>query len=217
VKLVLATRNLHKVEEIRAILGRPGLAILSLDELVRDPARSAPGGPPSVVEDGATFIDNARKKAFAIARWSGLPALADDSGLAVDALGGRPGVLSSRFAGREGDDQANNLLLLRLLEGVPDPLRTARFLCALCLAEPGGRSWEAEGSVEGVILRERRGEGGFGYDPLFFHPPFGLTFGEAPAERKNAVSHRARALAALALLLPTITETLDPAGAPFSA
>jgi XTP/dITP diphosphohydrolase len=214
VKLVLATRNRHKVGEIRAILGRPGLAILSLDDLALDPAGAAPGKPPSVVEDGATFPDNARKKAFAIARWSGLPALADDSGLAVDALAGRPGVLSSRFAGREGDDEANNLLLLRMLEGVPGPLRTARFLCALCLAEPGGRSWEAEGAVEGSILRARRGAGGFGYDPLFFHPPFGLTFGEASEEQKNRVSHRARALAAMALLLPAITAILSPSGDP---
>ncbi len=204
-KLVLATRNRHKIGEIRAILDRPGLDILSLD----DPSLASRGPAPAVAEDGATFAGNAGRKALAVARWSGLPALADDSGLAVDALDGRPGVLSSRFAGREGDDAANNALLLRMMEDVPDGKRTARFVCALCLAAPDGRTWEAEGVVEGMILRAGRGGGGFGYDPLFLHPPWGTSFGEAPAEEKNRVSHRARALARMALLLPAIEQELS--------
>ncbi len=209
-EFVLATRNRHKVREIRAILEHPGLALLALG----DPALAHLGEPPLVVEDGDTFTDNARKKALALARWSGLPALADDSGLAVDALDGRPGVLSSRFAGREGDDEANNTLLLSMMEGVPEGKRTGRFVCVICLAAPDGRSWEAEGVVEGVIQRERKGSGGFGYDPLFFCPPLGRTFGEAPEEEKNRLSHRSRALARLKALLPSIEAQLMRSSSP---
>jgi XTP/dITP diphosphohydrolase len=203
-RLVLATRNRHKTDEIRAILGHPGLELLALD----DPSLNPRGPAPAVTEDGATFAGNARKKALAIARWAHLPALADDSGLAVDALDGRPGVLSSRFAGREGDDAANNALLLQLLSDVPGARRTARFVCTLCLAAPDGRTWEAEGVVEGMILLAGRGREGFGYDPLFFCPPLGRTFGETPADDKNRVSHRARALGRMALLLPSIEQEL---------
>ena len=195
-RLLIATRNQGKVAEISAIMRRPDLEVLSLKEVK--------GEAPEVIEDGETFLANARKKALAFATWSGLPALADDSGLVVDTLGGRPGVLSSRYASAEGDAEANMDLLLREMEGVPDGARGAHFVCVMCLALPNGRTWEAVGRVDGRILRERRGHGGFGYDPVFFYPPAGKSFAEMGPEAKNAVSHRRRALDSLASLLPEI-------------
>lgn len=163
-------------------------------------------GVPEAVEDGATFAENAVKKAVLVAEYTGAIALADDSGLEVDALEGRPGVLSARFAGRHGDDAANNRLLLQLLLGLPDERRTARFRCAIALATPEGEVLTADGSCEGVIAHEPRGSNGFGYDPLFFMPEYGKTMAELPSDVKNRVSHRARAMQEALKLLREVFE-----------
>jgi XTP/dITP diphosphohydrolase len=191
-ELVLASRNRKKRLELQALLGVLDVNVRSAEEFpnVAD-----------VEEDGRTFLENARKKAHAFARATGLPALADDSGLEVDALGGAPGVRSHRYAGPNATDSQNNEKLLRELQGVPPPKRTARFRCAAVLAWPDGRVIEAEGACEGILLDAPRGAGGFGYDPLFFVPEHGKTFAELPAESKNAISHRARALERLRALL----------------
>jgi len=200
-KIVLATRNQGKINEIRSILGRPGLEILSLDDL--------PGNSPEVLEDGETFVENARKKALVIAQWAGLPALADDSGLVVDALDGHPGVHSSRYAGKDGDMEANMDLLLLRMNDVPDEKRAAHFTSVISLAIPDGRTWETEGRVDGMITRDRIGEGGFGYDPVFFYPPAEMTFAQMGTEGKNRVSHRSEALEKMAELLPIIEKELE--------
>ena len=183
--LIIATRNKHKLDEIRAILDAPGLAFQS--------ALDFPGIP-DVLEDGATFEANAQKKAVALAKATGWHSLADDSGLEVDALGGGPGVFSARYAGEPPDAAANNEKLLRELRGKNN--RTARFRCVLALATPDGRVRFVEGRCEGKISGELRGGNGFGYDPLFVPDSFALTFAEMDAAQKNGVSHRARALAA---------------------
>jgi XTP/dITP diphosphohydrolase len=200
-KLVLATKNKGKIEEMKAILSRPGIEILSLDDIL--------GQAPDVVEDGDTFIENARKKALAIAQWSGLPAMSDDSGLVVDALDGDPGVHSSRYAGKEGDMEANMDLLLLKMKDVSDEKRAAYFISVISLAHPDGRTWETEGNVHGAITRERAGDGGFGYDPVFFYPPTGMTFALMGVEGKNRVSHRSEALSKMAELLPGIEKELE--------
>jgi XTP/dITP diphosphohydrolase len=146
-------------------------------------------------ETGLTFEANARLKAAYYSLHAPGPVFADDSGLAVDALGGAPGVYSARYAGEGAGDAANNRLLIERLQGVAD--RRARFICSIALARGGEVLAVFEGAVEGLIVDEARGENGFGYDPHFFHPPFGCTFGEAPAERKMQVSHRGQALRAL--------------------
>lgn len=150
---------------------------------------------PPCVEDGATFEENAIRKARHYGPYAPGPLFADDSGLEVDALGGAPGVFSARFAGPTATDEANNRLLLEKLAGVA--LRQARFVCAIALIEAGAVRGVFRGAVEGIIAREPRGTGGFGYDPLFYYPPFDCTFGEAAAEQKFAVSHRGQALRAL--------------------
>jgi XTP/dITP diphosphohydrolase len=183
--IVIATRNRHKLEEIHAILGIRGLVVKS--------ALDFPDVP-DVVEDGATFEANAQKKAVELARATGLCALADDSGLEVDALGGAPGVFSARYAGEPPDYAANNEKLLRELAGKTN--RTARFRCVLALARPDGRVRFVDGRCEGKIIGALRGAKGFGYDPLFVPDGFSLTFAEMPAEEKNKISHRACALAA---------------------
>lgn len=188
--IFVATTNAHKAEEIAAILAPTGLDV-----------RPAPALP-EVVEDGETFRDNAILKARAAARALGAPALADDSGLAVDVLGGAPGVHSARYAGPDATDADNNALLIERLAalGAVDP--KAAFVCHVVLAEPGGRILaEAEGRVEGVVRWPARGACGFGYDPLFFHPPSGCRLSELTPEQKNAVSHRGRALRKLAAAL----------------
>ena len=153
---------------------------------------------PDVVEDGETFGENARKKASEVARTLGLWVLADDSGLAVDALGGAPGVYSARYAGEPADDSANNRKLLEALDRVPDEARGAAFLCHLALADPSGTiQLEAEGACRGRIIRELRGPGGFGYDPLFLIPEYHKTFGELGPLAKHQLSHRSRAFARL--------------------
>ncbi len=191
-RLVLATRNEGKVAELRAMLEGFGVEITSLADHPEIP---------EIVEDGDTFLDNARKKARAVVEILGIPALADDSGLAVEALDGAPGVNSARYAGRQGEYAANNEKLLREMESVPEGKRRAAFVCTMVLAEPGGGEWDVEGRCEGEIIREYRGDGGFGYDPLFFVTSEGATMAELPMERKNAISHRGRALAKMKEIL----------------
>lgn len=188
-KIAIATNNPNKLREIRAILGGFFDEALSLSDLGIDI---------DIEETGTTLSENALIKARTIRDLTGLPALADDSGLMVDALGGAPGVYSARYAGEEHDDKKNNALLLKNLEGKP---RDAKFCSVIALCYPDGRELTAEGSVRGVILEEERGTGGFGYDPLFFSPELGKTFAEATPEQKNSVSHRSRALRAMLELL----------------
>lgn len=185
-RLVIATTNINKIAEIRDLLRDCGhIDILSSSELI---------DPPGVIEDGETFEDNARKKAIALSRHSGLAALADDSGLLVEALDGAPGVYSARYGGEGLSDADRNTLLLKRMENIPDPKRAARFVCVIALAMPEGAVYIAHGSVEGQILREPRGAGGFGYDPVFYIPEQGKTMAELPMAKKNEISHRARAL-----------------------
>lgn len=182
-KLILASNNAHKLVEIRAILGSEFDEILSMKEA---------GIVHETVEDGSTFLENAEKKAREIMEISGCCALADDSGLCVEALGGAPGIYSARYAGEHGDDKANNRKLLRELEGVED--RRAHFACAMVLVRPDGSVVRAEGRMDGVIAFEESGENGFGYDPLFYLPERGCTSAQLSPEEKNAISHRANAL-----------------------
>ncbi len=191
-KLLLASNNAKKRAELQRILGQDGVDVVVPADL---------GLALEPVEDGATFAENARKKAFAFARVTDLPVLADDSGLAVDALDGAPGVHSARFAGTPTDDAKNRRLLLARLDGVPDARRTARFVCALALVQGETLLAEATGTCEGRILASERGHGGFGYDPLFLDPGSGKTFAELDAASKDTLSHRGRALAALAARL----------------
>lgn len=201
-ELVIATRSAHKLREIAAILPEiPGVALRDLDSagVLASPEEDA-------IEAFDTFRENALAKARHFAALSGRPVLADDSGLCVDALAGAPGVRSKRFSGRadlEGEalDRANNELLLREMEGVPEPERGAHYVCVVALVDPGGREATFEGRCDGVILPEPRGSGGFGYDPLFFLPGLGVTFGELDAAEKNRISHRARAVRAAAVEL----------------
>lgn len=199
-RLVLATHNAHKVGELRAILAPvlPGL----------DPA-SVVGArdvdAPEPVEDGITFTENALIKARALAAFTGLPAVADDSGLSVDVLGGAPGIFSARWAGKHGDDAANLALLLAQLADIAEPHRTARFVCAAALVTPDGFEHVETGTLEGVLATEPRGAGGFGYDPILV--PLGETrsCAELTPEEKNAISHRGTAFRAL---VPTLVRVL---------
>ena len=193
-KLLIATRNSHKLAEIRAILDLPGLQVVGAD---------AVPGLPDVMEDGDTFEANATKKAVTLARESGLWALADDSGLVVDALDGAPGVWSARYAGEPSYSAANNHKLLAELEGQKN--RSARFMCVMCLASPEGQGRCVEGRCEGSILEAARGSNGFGYDPLFVPEGYDETFAEMAAETKNQISHRAMALRAAAATWFTTT------------
>ena len=204
--VVLATRNAGKLRELARILGAQdsGGAQIRLAGLDEFP------GAPDVPETGATFEENALLKARAIASYTGLPAVADDSGLCVDALSGMPGVLSARWAGAHGDDQANLELVLAQLADVPDARRGAQFVCAAALVVPGTREWVVTGRVEGRLIRSPRGSGGFGYDPIFLPDGFGQTTAEMTAEAKDAISHRGRAFRALA---PFITTGFITAGA----
>ena len=184
-KLVLASRNAGKLKEIVRLLESDGVSVLSLD-----------GFPdaPEVVEDGDTFAANAVKKAETIARAIGLPCLADDSGLVVAALQGRPGVHSARFAGDSADDRSNNLKLLAEMALVPEEQRQAAFCCVMALCLPDEPTRLFEGRVEGLILKQGQGDGGFGYDPLFWLPEFGCTMAELSVDIKNKISHRGLAL-----------------------
>ena len=184
--LIVATRNAKKKREILEILGDLPIALHDLSEY---PAA------PEVVEDGTTFEANARKKAVETAKALGQWVLGEDSGLVVPALNGRPGVYSARFAGKQGDDAANNARLLAELAPLPDDRRAAYYVCTAALADPSGEvRGVVEGRCHGVILKDFRGQGGFGYDPLFLIPEWRQTFGELTPRVKNALSHRARAL-----------------------
>ena len=197
IRILAATRSTDKLREIRQILGaHRGVEVIDLRDA---------GIPESPEEDAIeafdTFGENALAKARYFAAHSGIPTLADDSGLVVDALGGEPGVRSKRFSGRtelrgRELDRANNALLLERLAGVPRPQRTARYVCAAALVLPGGEEHLFTGTCEGEILEEPRGSGGFGYDPLFFLPGEGATIGELPPARKDALSHRGDAMRA---------------------
>lgn len=187
-KLVLASKNPGKLKELQEILGSLGVEVLLESQVGLDP---------EVEETGTTFAENAFLKADAVMRASGLPAIADDSGLVVDALDGAPGVYSARFGGKESDGE-RTALLLEKLEGVPVEKRTARFVSAIACCLPDGRTITADGSCEGVIADAPRGQGGFGYDPVFLVPPLGRTFAELSAEEKNRISHRGSALRAFA-------------------
>jgi XTP/dITP diphosphohydrolase len=194
-RIVLATRNAHKVGELRAILAELGVAV-DLVGVTEYP------DVPDVAETELTFAGNALLKAVAVAEATGLPAIADDSGICVDALNGMPGIFSARWAGKHGDDAANLDLLLAQVSDVPDEHRGAQFVCAAALAEPGGRRVVEEGRIEGTLLRARRGEGGFGYDPVFLPHGHERSTAQLSAEEKNRISHRRRAFAALAPHLP---------------
>ena len=189
-KVVIASNNAHKVDEIRTALDFEGWEYLTLKEAGLD---SSPE------EDADTFEGNAWIKAQAAHEATGLAVLADDSGLVVDALAGRPGVLSARYAGGHGCDDANNAKLLGEMEPVPDDKRTARFVCSLVFIDEDGTEVTAEGRIEGHIAHGLRGEEGFGYDPLFLPLEFGgaKTLAEVPQDEKNAISHRGNALRAL--------------------
>ncbi len=183
-KLIIASNNAHKLIEIKDILGGMFDEIVSLKEAGIDH---------ETVEDGKTFMENAVKKAREIAEISGCWAIADDSGICVDALGGAPGIYSARFCGRHGDDAANNRLLLEKLEGVED--RGAHYTCAIALVGPEGSIYEAEGYMYGTIGFEEKGSNGFGYDPLFILPQEGgLTAAQISPQEKNRISHRSKAL-----------------------
>ena len=181
--IVLATSNANKVKELQALLKDAPVEIRCLKDY---------GPLPGVVEDRATFDENAYKKALHYSRVLGLPALADDSGLGVDALDGAPGVYSARYSGEQATDWDNCEKLLKEMAGKPE--RTARFECVLSLATPGGPALTWEGRCEGVITEQRQGEAGFGYDPVFLYPPFGKTFAQVSMEEKSQVSHRGKAM-----------------------
>lgn len=186
--VVLATRNQGKIREFSALLADLGVEVRGLDQYpeIGD-----------IPETGDTFLENARIKAVAVAEATGLVAVADDSGLAVDALDGAPGVYSARYAGEHGDSDANNAKLLERLRDVPDEKRTARFICCMYAAAPTGEAIHAQDAWEGVIAHGYQGKSGFGYDPIFFDPELGMTAAEMAPEVKNARSHRGKALARL--------------------
>ena len=204
-RLVLATHNKGKLRELRELL-RGQVPGLDVDTQVVD---AAAAGAPDVVETGVTFAENSLLKARAVAEATGLVAIADDSGLAVDVLGGSPGIFSARWAGRHGDDAANLRLLLDQLSDVPDGHRGAAFVCAAALAVPSAVGTAHEtveyGQLEGTLLREPRGEGGFGYDPVLQPVGEERSCAELSADEKNAISHRGQAFRAL---LPAIVEAL---------
>ncbi len=200
-RLVLATRNEGKVAELRRILAEePGLAevgLIGLDSLPQIP---------EIAETGTTFVENALLKARTVADRTGWPAIADDSGLTVEALGGMPGVFSARWSGRHGDDDANLDLLLAQLCDVPGRRRGAAFVCAAAAVVPGVGEHVVEGRLSGTLLRERRGSGGFGYDPIFLPRGETRTAAQLSAAEKDAISHRGQAFRALA---PLLRELLD--------
>ena len=183
-ELVLASGNKGKLAEFQRLLEGLDVQIHSMKEYPEIG---------EIVEDGSTFAENALIKARAVCKATGKPAMADDSGLAVDALNGAPGIYSARFAGEQRSDADNNAKVLQLLEGVEDSKRTARFFCVIAIVLPDGREYTVEGTCEGTILRALRGEGGFGYDPLFYVESLDKTFAELTMEEKNRISHRGHA------------------------
>ena len=193
-KIIIATHNKHKLAEMSRILSPMGYEVVTDRELGIELS--------DVEENGETFLDNARIKAEAGCKESGLPCIADDSGLCVDALGGAPGVFSARYSGVHGDDDGNNRKLLTELEGVPTEKRAAHFACAICVSFPDGSEVTATGKCEGYIGYEKKGTNGFGYDPLFMVGERSLA--EMSAEEKDAISHRGNALKELQKILPIV-------------
>ena len=183
-ELVLASGNKGKLAEFQRLLEGLDVQIHSMKEYPEIG---------EIVEDGSTFAENALIKARAVCKATGKPAMADDSGLAVDALNGAPGIYSARFAGEQRSDADNNAKVLQLLEGVEDSKRTARFFCVIAIVLPDGREYTVEGTCEGTILHALQGEGGFGYDPLFYVESLDKTFAELTMEEKNRISHRGHA------------------------
>ena len=184
-KLIFATGNEGKMKEIRMILGDLDYEILSMKEA---------GITADIVEDGKTFEENAEIKAKAISKLANCLVLADDSGLEVDYMDKQPGIYSARWMGEDTSYDIKNKKIIENLEGVPEEKRTARFVCAVAAAFPDGRVITKRGTIEGIIGYEQRGENGFGYDPIFFLPEYGMTTAELPVEEKNKISHRGRAL-----------------------
>ena len=192
-KIVAATGNKHKIEEIESITKRFGMNVITKAE--------AGVGDLEVEETGTTFEENSFIKAEAIMKATGLPAIADDSGLEADALDGAPGVYSARFSGEGATDESNNAKLLKLMENVPDDKRSARFVSVVTLCFPDGTVVAARGECPGTLIRSPQGDGGFGYDPLFVPVGYDKTYAEISAEEKNIISHRAKALGILRMKL----------------
>ena len=185
-RVVLASKNQHKLEEISKITEKFGIELVLQSEL---------GVDLDVEENGTTFEENSFIKADAVMKATGLPALADDSGIAVDALNGEPGIYSARYGFDDSlDDWGRLQLLLKNTEHVPDGQRQAQFVCVITMVTPQGQVIQARGEIHGELTREPRGENGFGYDPIFYYPPLGMTTAELPPEVKNEVSHRGNAL-----------------------
>ena len=185
-KVVLASKNPHKLVEINKITEKFGIELVLQSDLGIDI---------DVEENGTTFEENSFIKADAVMKATGLPALADDSGIAVDALNGEPGIYSARYGFDDSlDDHGRMMLLLKNTEHVPDGQRQAQFVCVITMVTPDGQVIRARGEVHGELTREPRGENGFGYDPIFFYPPAGCTTAELPSEEKNRISHRGNAL-----------------------
>jgi XTP/dITP diphosphohydrolase len=202
VEVVLATRNHGKIREMTMVLEDEGIQVYSLNDFP---------GVTEVLEDGATFRENALKKARQVARLTGKLTVADDSGLEVSGLDGKPGVLSARYAGEGATDGENNEKLLEALEGLPKKKREASFRCVLALVDPSGGETVIEDECRGMILTERRGNRGFGYDPVFFFPPLDKTFAELTEAEKNRVSHRGKALRRLKeILKDKVREAASP-------
>jgi len=187
-KIIFATGNEGKMKEIRMILADLGVELLSMKEA---------GVKADIVENGTTFEENAVIKAKAVMKLTGAIVLADDSGLEIDYLGGEPGIYSARYMGEDTSYRIKNQNLIERLEEVPEEKRTARFVCAIAAALPDGRVLITRETIEGIIGYEERGEGGFGYDPIFYLPEYGCTTAELPAEKKNELSHRGKALRAM--------------------
>ena len=200
IKLLVATTNPGKFAEVKDFLRQLPLEVLSLSDLATWP---------KIIEDGATFEENALKKARSLAEYSGYLTLADDSGLEVDALNGAPRIYSARYCDEERNDKKNNEKLMHELKEISEEKRTGRFVCALALCAPkshGMKEWTVRDSCEGRISFELKGENGFGYDPLFFYPSLGKTFGEIDRAIKATVSHRGKALKKLAEMLPSLVD-----------
>jgi len=192
-EIVLATKNRHKLREFKQILDQSDITILSLENFP---------GCPETVEDGSSFEENALKKAAAVAAFTGRATIADDSGLEVDHLQGKPGIYSARYSGKGADDEKNNVKLLGELEGLPMDRRGAQFRCVIALVSPEGNHRTVEGTCRGRIAAKPQGSHGFGYDPLFCDEQSGLTFAEMGPEQKNLISHRSRAIRELKKILP---------------
>ncbi len=200
-KIVLATRNKGKIREFKKLLGESPFEIIGLDSFPEIG---------KIKEDGKTFQENAIKKACYVAKNTGIPSISDDSGLVVYALGGLPGIYSARFAGEGATDLENNLKLLKEMENVKD--RRAEFVCVIAICLPNGKSRIYEGRCKGIITERLMGDKGFGYDPLFYYPPFKKTFAQMEPDEKNRISHRAEAIRKLKSDLPSLVEWIRKEG-----